>query len=119
MSRRTTRPYWLSIHTCCEWCVSSDIRIERIVSTGQASPPGFWYDQEQDEWVVLLTGKAKIVWEDGQSRALSAGEWLLIPAHQRHRVEWTAKEPPPCIWLAVHGKLSPVVRGIRAQVFNP
>ena len=83
-----------------------DILIERIISTGQASPPDFWYDQDKDEWVVLLQGQAKIGWEDGRSKELSAGESVFIPAHERHRVEWTSKEVP-CIWLAVHGKLKP------------
>lgn len=81
------------------------IRIERIISQGQASPPGFWYDQDQDEWVVLLQGQAILVWEGGGSLEMMAGDWFFIPAHQRHRVDFTS-EDPPCIWLAVHGKLS-------------
>ncbi|WNG55008.1 cupin domain-containing protein [Archangium gephyra] len=84
------------------------VLIERIISTGQASPPGHWYDQERDEWVVLLQGRAKLVWEDGRSRELGPGDHVFLPAHERHRVEWTSREPP-CIWLAVHGDL----RGVR------
>ncbi len=80
------------------------ILIERIISSGQASPAGEWYDQDRDEWVVLLQGIAQIVWEDGRQQQLIAGDWLMIPAHERHRVVWTSPEPP-CIWLAVHGKL--------------
>ena len=80
------------------------ILIERIVSKGHASPPGFWYDQDRDEWVALLQGKAKIAWLDGKTGNLNPGDWLFIPAHVKHRVEWTSTDPP-CIWLAVHGKL--------------
>ena len=80
------------------------VLIERIVSTGQVSPPGFWYEQERDEWVVLLQGQARLAWEDGRSLEMGAGDWVLINARERHRVEYTSHEPP-CIWLAVHGKL--------------
>lgn len=80
------------------------VLIERIVSSGQATPEGEWYDQERDEWVVLLQGNAELAWEDGRRQKLAAGDWLLIPAHERHRVVWTSREPS-CIWLAVHGKL--------------
>jgi len=68
------------------------VRIERIVSTGQASPPGFWYDQPQDEWVCVLAGSAGL---------LIAGDWLELPAHVRHRVAWT-DAAQPTVWLAVH-----------------
>lgn len=81
------------------------IHIERIISAGQASPPGFWYEQNRDEWVVLLQGQAVMAWGDGYSQFMEPGDWLLIPAGERHRVEWTSQEPP-CIWLAVHGKLT-------------
>jgi cupin 2 domain-containing protein len=80
------------------------ILIERIVSKKHASPPGFWYDQDQDEWVALLQGNAKVSWFDGHARDLNPGDWLFIPAHEKHRLEWTSADPP-CIWLAVHGKL--------------
>ena len=80
------------------------VLIERIISTGHISPPGFWYDQDRDEWVALLQGQARIGWEDGRSKELRAGDWLFIPAHERHRVEWTSKEVT-CIWLAVFGNL--------------
>jgi len=77
-------------------------RIERIVSTGQASPPGFWYDQAWTEWVVLLTGKAALRFEsEPELRVLAPGDWLEIPAHARHRVEWTDAERPT-VWLAAH-----------------
>ena len=80
------------------------LRIEKIVSRGHASPEGFWYDQPEDEWVALLQGEATIAWEDGRTRKLVAGDWLLIPAHERHRVESTSEEPP-CVWLVVRGEL--------------
>ena len=77
-------------------------RMERIVSSGQASPPGFWYDQEEDEWVALLQGEAALEFEDGSADKLRSGDWVFLPAHMRHRVASTSKEPP-CIWLAVFG----------------
>jgi len=83
------------------------ILIERIISTGQVSPPGFWYDQDRDEWVVLLQGQARLGWEDGRSKELRAGDWVFIPAHERHRVEWTSQETA-CIWLAVHGRMKSI-----------
>jgi cupin 2 domain-containing protein len=80
----------------------SGCRIERIVSTGQASPPGFWYDQPNDEFVVLLAGAAILRLENGsQTVALEPGDWIELPAHCRHRVEATQIDPPT-VWLAVH-----------------
>jgi cupin 2 domain-containing protein len=80
------------------------VRIERIVSFGQASPEGFWYDQSESEWVVLLAGAARLRFEDeAEARALGPGDHVHIAAHRRHRVEWTDPERPT-IWLAVfHG----------------
>ena len=79
-----------------------NVRIERIVSTGQASPPSFWYDQNESEWVVLLTGAAGLRFEsETEARELKPGDYLHIPAHARHRVEWTHPSEPT-IWLAVH-----------------
>lgn len=76
------------------------LRIERIVSTGQASPPGFWYDQDEGEWVAVLRGSAELRFADESApRRLAEGDHLLIPAHRRHRVERTQN---PTIWLAVH-----------------
>lgn len=82
-----------------------DVRIERIVSKGHVSPPGFWYDQDQDDWVGLVQGEAVLAWDHGGTQQLKPGDWLLIPAHARHRVEATSVDPP-CIWLAVHGSLT-------------
>lgn len=78
------------------------VRIERIVSTGQASPPGFWYAQADAEWVVLLAGEALLRFEDeAGARRLRAGDWLHIEPGRRHRVDWT--DPAvPTVWLAVH-----------------
>ena len=77
------------------------VRIERIVSTGQASPEGFWYDQEEIEWVVVLKGEAKLLFEgDAQPIHLKPGDHVTIPAHRRHRVEWTTPKEPT-VWLAV------------------
>ncbi|MGM0558639.1 MAG: cupin domain-containing protein [Myxococcota bacterium] len=81
------------------------VHIERIVSHGHTTPPGEWYDQETDEWVVLLDGEATLEWKDGDMTELRKGDWLLIPAHRQHRVAATSDDPP-CIWLAVHGDLS-------------
>lgn len=78
------------------------LRIERIVSTGQASPLDFWYDQEQAEWVVLLRGAAELRFADEPGpRRLSAGDWLHIEARRRHRVLWT-DPAQPTVWLAIH-----------------
>lgn len=76
------------------------LRIERIVSYGHASPEGFWYDQPQGEWVALLTGWAKLRFED-RVVELRPGDYLDIPAHTRHRVEATSSDEP-AVWLAVH-----------------
>jgi cupin 2 domain-containing protein len=76
------------------------LRIETIVSTGQTAPAGDgWYDQEEDEWVVLLQGSAILAFEDYELR-MEAGSYVFIPAHIFHRVIYTSSEPP-CIWLAV------------------
>ena len=76
------------------------LRIERIVSTGQASAPGFWYDQKDHEWVVVLQGRARLRFDDGQTKDLNAGDFVHIKAHQRHRVESTSSEEAT-VWLAV------------------
>ena len=78
------------------------VRLERIVSLGHATPAGQWYDQDTNEWVVLLRGAAAVRFEDEpEPRVLNPGDWLDIPAHRRHRVEWTAPDDPT-IWLALH-----------------
>jgi cupin 2 domain-containing protein len=83
-----------------------NIQIERIISMGQTTRSGQWYDQTTDEWVILLQGEAELSYSDDSRIKLKAGDYLLIPAHTKHRVEYTSVEPA-CIWLAVHGQLSP------------
>lgn len=78
---------------------AADVRIERIVSHGHASPEGFWYDQDRHEWVVLLKGAARIRSEDDVLE-MQPGSFIHIPAHRKHRVEWTTPDEPT-IWLAV------------------
>ncbi|WP_295002563.1 cupin [uncultured Dechloromonas sp.] len=78
------------------------LRIERIVSTGQASPPGFWYDQPEGEWVLLVQGEASIRFADmPEALALKPGDFLEIAPHRRHRVEWTHPQLTT-VWLAIH-----------------
>jgi cupin 2 domain-containing protein len=77
---------------------SGNVRIERIISTGQASED--WYDQMETEFVALLEGDAVVEFEDGRSVSLVRGDTLLIKPHERHRVSYTSSEPP-CVWLCV------------------
>jgi len=78
------------------------VRIERIVSHGHASPEGFWYDQDTDEWVLLLRGAARLQFENNDAPLeMVPGQCVLIPARTRHRVAWT-DPAQPTIWLAVH-----------------
>ncbi|WP_151632059.1 cupin domain-containing protein [Noviherbaspirillum aerium] len=80
---------------------AGNVRIERIVSRGHASPPGFWYDQAEHEWVVLLKGRAGLRFERGDRLLeLGEGDFVNIAAHERHRVEWTAADEES-VWLAV------------------
>lgn len=76
--------------------------LERIISRGQATPPGEWYDQESHEWVALLSGSAGLEFEgEERVRVMRPGDYLLIPAHCRHRVAWTDPEQES-VWLALH-----------------
>ena len=77
-----------------------NVRIERIVSFGQASPQGFWYDQAEHEWVLLLEGSATLSFEGGRSADLKPGDFVDIPAGQRHRIEKTDPDSRT-VWLAV------------------
>jgi cupin 2 domain-containing protein len=79
---------------------AANVRIERIVSHGHVSPADFWYDQPQHEWVVVLKGAARLRFEDALIE-MKPGDFMNIPAHQKHRVEWTTPDEPT-IWLAVH-----------------
>lgn len=77
------------------------VKIKRIVSTGQSSPLDFWYDQDESEWVMVLQGKAVLQFEGcSPSMTLGAGDFINIPAHQKHRVEWTDPNTET-VWLAV------------------
>jgi len=77
-------------------------RLERIVSTGQATPAGQWYDQERNEWVALLSGNAGLLFEgEREPRVMKPGDHVVIPAHCRHRVEWTDPDHET-VWLTLH-----------------
>ncbi|MDL2317203.1 cupin domain-containing protein [Desulfovibrio sp. OttesenSCG-928-A18] len=78
----------------------SGLRVERILSRGQTSGEGFYYEQEQDEWVLVMEGAARIACEDGRQVDLKRGDALFLPKKLRHRVSFTSD---PCFWLAIHG----------------
>ena len=81
---------------------SGEFKLERIVSAGQITPEGQWYDQEKDEWVVLIQGQAQLLFEKEKKIVyLNKGDYLTIKAHDRHRVIYTSEEPP-CVWVAFH-----------------
>ena len=82
---------------------AGNVRIERIISHGQASPECFWYDQDENEFVIVLSGYGQIKFEDGEIVDMKEGDWLYIPAHKKHRVEQTDKENKT-VWLAVFFK---------------
>ncbi len=80
---------------------SGDVRIERIISDAHASPEGFWYDQDENEWIMVVQGRAGLRFEgEDQIVLLGPGDWVDIPAHARHRVEWTDTKQKT-VWLAV------------------
>ena len=79
----------------------ANARVERIVSRGHASPTGFWYDQEETEWVVVVKGRARLRFEAQASvLELGPGDHVTIPPHERHRVEWTTPDEDT-VWIAV------------------
>ena len=81
---------------------NNGVRVERIVSQGHVSPQGFWYDQETDEWVIVLDGEARLLIEGAtEPHHLKKGDYIHIPARVRHRVTWTAPHQPT-VWLAIH-----------------
>ena len=81
--------------------LADSLRIERIVSRGHATPASDWYDQPRHEWVMVLQGAARLLFDDGSRHELRRGDFLNIPAHTRHRVSWT--DPlVDTIWLALH-----------------
>ncbi len=77
------------------------VRIERIVSKGHRTPDNAWYDQAESEWVILVQGQARLSFADADPVELKPGDYVFLPAHCKHRVDWTASEPV-CIWLAIH-----------------
>ncbi|WP_437190751.1 cupin domain-containing protein [Planctomicrobium sp. SH527] len=94
-------PTSLTVEQVDQLLQSGRTRIERIVSTGQASPDGFWYDQEEEEWVMVLKGSAKIQFQkDQRVVTMHEGDSIFIPAHCLHRVDWTSPDEPT-IWLAI------------------
>ena len=78
----------------------ANFKMERIVSEGQSSPPGFWYDQEQNEFVMLLCGSADILFESDETIKMSKGDYIVNPAHMKHRVDWTDPDQKT-VWLAL------------------
>ncbi len=80
---------------------NKNAKIERIISRGQTSPVSGWYDQEKDEWVIVLTGEAIISFENGKEVHLKAGDHINISAHTKHKVKWTDPKTET-VWLAVH-----------------
>ena len=80
---------------------NTSVTIERIISRGHSSPETGWYDENRNEWVMLLKGEARLSFADGPSVNLKAGDFLDIPAHKKHRVDWTDPDTET-IWLAIH-----------------
>lgn len=80
---------------------TDQVRVERIISRGHASPEAYWYDQAQNEWVMVLRGEAVILFADQSTIRLSAGDYTTIAAHVKHRVQWTDPDRET-VWLAVH-----------------
>ncbi len=80
---------------------TDSVKIERIVSKGHTSPESGWYDQESNEWVIVLKGEAKILIENEGEKHLVKGSYMNIPAHRKHKVVWTKKDSET-IWLAIH-----------------
>ena len=80
---------------------AKNLRVERIVSKGHSSPKDFWYDQDENEWVLVLRGNAKLLFDGDNTLELSAGDYINIPAHKKHRVEWTDPKAET-IWLAIY-----------------
>lgn len=96
----TNLPNDLSNEVFTDLVTSHSVRIERIVSSGQSSPESGWYDQDENEWVLVLEGFGSILFEDGTERMLNKGDYLTIPAHQKHKVSKTDPDNLT-IWLAV------------------
>jgi cupin 2 domain-containing protein len=97
----TDIPAQLPTELCQTLLAKPNIRIERIISKGHCSALDDWYDQSQDEWVILLQGQARLTFTDADPVELNPGDYLLIPAHCKHRVDWTRPDTES-VWLAIH-----------------
>lgn len=80
-----------------------NVLIERIISSGQATPEGIWLEEDKDEWVLLLQGNSGIKFDNGKILEMEKGDYILIPANTKHKVIYTSTDPH-CIWLAIHIK---------------
>ncbi len=80
---------------------SDNVKIERIISKGHTSPDTGWYDQDNNEWVIVLKGEAVLTFADGSQVTLKAGDYVNITSHQKHKVDWTEPDTET-IWLAIH-----------------
>ena len=94
-------PHQLDAELSEEILSTKDFKLERIVSEGQTSPANFWYDQKDNEFVLLLSGSAKISFDNGKIFELNPGDYLIINAHQKHRVDWTSPDQKT-FWLTLH-----------------
>ncbi len=94
-------PQHLPEELCQTLFQNPTVRIERILSQGHNNPEQGWFDQTQTEWVLLLQGEARLSFADTEAVDLKAGDYLLLPARCKHRVDWTSSDPT-CIWLAIH-----------------
>ncbi len=97
----TDIPQQLSVELCQTLLEKPNVRIDRILSRGHQSPNAYWYDQKQDEWVLLLQGRARLSFVDTPPVEMNPGDYLFLPAHCKHRVEWTSPDVTT-IWLAIH-----------------
>ena len=97
-------PYFMQDEILETLLKTEAFELERIISSGQRTPEGEWYDQDMDEWVILLSGSAGLLFEDEEEvSVMNAGDYVHIKPHQRHRVEWTDPEEKT-VWLALHFK---------------
>lgn len=80
---------------------NTNIKIERIVSRGHRSPESGWYDQDKNEWVIVLKGSAVLSFVDSSTVSLNPGDYINLAAHQKHRVDWTDPDADT-VWLAIH-----------------
>jgi cupin 2 domain-containing protein len=83
-----------------ELMVSDSVRIEQIISMGQVTPENQWYDQSENEWVLVIKGAGILTFDNGEELKLSPGDYVNIPAHKKHRVSWTQPDVET-IWLAI------------------